>query len=132
MKNSDVYVCRFCHRQFVPDPRNKHHQKCCPRPVCRRALAAERQRKRRRKLKENQEEYQAYLEKDRERKRKSRAGAQKGRASTPRPPPFTGFDHLNFILTGMVAHFADTQNRDDISCYMNRMLETGRNFVRGS
>jgi hypothetical protein len=37
--------CRNCKDFFLPDPRNRHHQKYCSQPACRRASKAASQRK---------------------------------------------------------------------------------------
>ena len=37
--------CRHCGQLFDPDPRNRHHQKYCSAPACRRASKAASQRR---------------------------------------------------------------------------------------
>ncbi len=39
------FICRHCHRAFVPDYRNRHHQQYCPSPVCRTASKRASQRR---------------------------------------------------------------------------------------
>lgn len=33
----ETRTCAHCHKRFIPDYRNRHHQKYCAKPACRRA-----------------------------------------------------------------------------------------------
>jgi hypothetical protein len=40
----EAKICEHCGKKFVPDYRNRHHQKYCGRPACRKASKANSQR----------------------------------------------------------------------------------------
>ena len=40
MAGAERRKCKFCHKLFRPDPRNRHHQRYCAAPSCRAASKA--------------------------------------------------------------------------------------------
>jgi hypothetical protein len=45
MKKYRKHKCKHCHEFFHPDPRNRHHQRYCSKPACRKASKAASQRR---------------------------------------------------------------------------------------
>lgn len=151
MKRAIRRKCRCCQERFVPDPRNRRHQRYCSKPACRGASHAASQRRWLVKPEnrdyfrgaENVARVQAW--------RRTHPGYARRPGKTVRPPlqdvlRTQDVDSSSssvslalqeiisaqpLVLIGLIAHLTDSALQDDIAATSRRLLQLGQDILGG-
>ena len=154
MAGAERRKCKFCHKLFRPDPRNRHHQRYCAAPSCRAAskaasqarwLAAPENRGYFRgpvnvaRVKQWRSRHPGYWRK----RRRSRVALQdislaqavdstNQKANFAGPPLQEILSAQPAVLIGLIAHIAGTPLQDEIVRTTDRLLRLGQDILAGS
>ena len=146
--------CKYCHRLFRPDPRNRRHQQYCSAPACRAASKAASQARWLAKP-ENQSYFRGPVHVARVQAWRSRHPGywRKGRPAdsalqdvltaqhidstketgeVARPPLQDVLSAQPAILIGLIAHLTGTPLQDDIVRTAGRLLRLGQDILAAS
>ena len=147
--------CRHCAELFRPDPRNRHHQRYCGKPACRKASKAASQRRWLAKA-QNRDDYGGAANVERVRAWRAahpgywrRPGAQSTAAlqedslaqpletheKSPTLAEIALQDLLRFqpfVLIGLIANLTGTALQEDIAFTAQRFQQLGQDIVAGA
>jgi len=152
MHPCNVCKCISCRDKYVPDARNRHHQKYCGKPECRavskresqrRWLCAEKNREYFRNAESTHRVREWRKRNPRYRKRKAAQGggvqqdllnlqAADGVQETKKPPESSVAVQQDLLgpqsplIVGFISHMADTVQREIIVEMMDRFITKGR------
>jgi hypothetical protein len=117
--------CRHCGRKFRPDVYNQHHQQWCAEPECR---GARDRARRRRHYRDRLAREPGFRESER---RRCREAMRRSRARRRDPDVLTAAAIVPLppaadLLTGLVAHLADTTDPQLVAEVMARFAQRGR------
>lgn len=143
--------CKHCRKLFLPDPRNRHHQRYCSAPACRAASKAASQA-RWLSAPENQDYFRGPVNVARVRawrarhphywrKRRSIDPALKDlsrdqaadptveNANSPNPALQEMLSAQRALLIGLIAHLTGSPLQDEIEAATDRLLRLGQDIL---
>jgi len=117
-------TCCHCGRRFKPCAYNRHHQRWCSRPACRRERDRSRRRRYDRRRRESDEAYRrSERSRCREAMRRSRAASDASVDSPGVHPP------VGELLTGLVSQLAGTTDPQVVAAMMDAYAQRGRRLA---
>lgn len=138
MNKSGEIECKNCHRMFTPSKHNKHSQKYCIKPECRRVSHNASQAKQRRKrcnqtlekriqnsnyVKEWQKKHPGYSIRHQKKRKKSRTKSLNGDIVQAQKPTDSNVLLSDFVLTNTVeSHSLKIMHLTDTVEYQNNVI----------
>lgn len=125
-------TCQFCGDSFKACTYNRHHQICCGRAPCLRALASLRQRRHRALILSDPALAQAYRKKEAEHQQRQRRGHKLSSGPpTSKLAWLSSNEALSMTLIGVAAQMLNSSDAEDVCGLITKLSIRGTQVSRG-